>query len=72
VPERNLQVLGDAMADWLAYGRDAYSNGHGHCQLHKTVSGLIKYQPREPADWTAAAKASSTEAGRHRHRTRAQ
>ena len=53
-------VLGDAMADWLAYGlEDAYSEqpDMGVIRKHKTVSGLIKYQPRgEPSDWAAAAK----------------
>ncbi len=53
-------VLGDAMADWLGYGlEDAYAEqpDMGVIRKHKTVSGLIKYQPRgEPADWTAAAK----------------
>jgi hypothetical protein len=30
----------------------------GVIRKHKTISGLIKYQPRgEPADWAAAAKA---------------
>ena len=60
VPERNVLVLGDAMADWLAYGlEDAYVEqpDMGVIRKHKTVSGLIKYQPRgEPADWAAAAK----------------
>ncbi len=60
VPERNLLVLGDAMADWLAYGlEDAYSEqpDMGIIRKHKTVSGLIRYQPKgEPADWVAAAK----------------
>jgi hypothetical protein len=60
VPERNVLVLGDGMADWLAYGlEDAYSDqpDMGVVRKHKTVSGLIKYQPKgEPADWTAAAK----------------
>src|SRR6185369_2870137 len=53
-------VLGDSMADWLAYGlEDAYSErpDMGVIRKHKTVSGLIKYQPKgDPADWTAAAK----------------
>jgi hypothetical protein len=61
VPERNVLVLGDAMADWLGYGlEDAYSEqpDMGVIRKHKTISGLIKYQPRgEPADWAAAAKA---------------
>ena len=60
VAERNVLVLGDAMADWLGYGlEDAYAEqpDMGVIRKHKTVSGLIKYQPRgEPADWAAAAK----------------
>jgi hypothetical protein len=60
VAEHNILVLGDAMADWLGYGlEDAYSEqpDMGVIRKHKTVSGLIKYQPRgEPADWAAAAK----------------
>jgi hypothetical protein len=60
VPERNVLVLGDAMADWLAYGlEDAYADHPemGVIRGHKTVSGLIKYQPKgDPADWAAAAK----------------
>ena len=60
VPERNVLVLGDAMADWLAYGlEDAYADHPemGVIRRHKTVSGLIKYQPKgDPADWAAAAK----------------
>src|SRR3981081_3455150 len=59
-PERNVLVLGDAMADWLAYGlEDAYSEqpDMGVIRKHKTNSGLIKYQPKgDPADWPAAAK----------------
>jgi hypothetical protein len=58
--ERNVLVLGDAMADWLAYGlEDAYSEqpDMGVIRKHKTVSGLIRYQPKgDPADWAAAAK----------------
>jgi hypothetical protein len=61
VPARNVLVLGDAMADWLAYGlEDALSEtpDMGVIRKHKTVSGLIRYQPKgEPADWEAAAKA---------------
>jgi uncharacterized protein len=60
VPERNVLVLGDAMADWLAYGlEDAYAEqpDMGVIRKHKTVSGLIRYQPKgDPADWPAAAK----------------
>src|SRR5882672_4496318 len=60
VAERNVLVLGDAMADWLAYGlEDAYAEqpDMGVIRRHKTGSGLIKYQPKgDPADWAAAAK----------------
>src|ERR1700681_2538073 len=60
VPERHILVLGDAMADWLAYGlEDAFSEqpDMGVIRKHKTVSGLIRYQPKgDPADWAAAAK----------------
>jgi hypothetical protein len=60
VPERNVLVLGDAMADWLAYGlEDAYTEqpDMGVIRRHKTVSGLIRYQPKgDPVDWAAAAK----------------
>src|SRR5262245_13056235 len=57
---RNVLVIGDAMADWLAYGLESvYSEqpDMGVIRKHKTASGLIKYQPKgEPADWIAAAK----------------
>ena len=60
VAERNVLVLGDAMADWLAYGlEDAYAEqpDMGVIRRQKTVSGLIRYQPKgDPADWAAAAK----------------
>ena len=60
VPERHILVLGDAMADWLAYGlEDAYAEqpDMGVIRKHKTASGLIKYQPKGgPADWAGAAK----------------
>ena len=59
-PERNILVLGDGMADWLAYGlEDAYNErpDMGVIRKHRATSGLIKYQPKgEPADWAAAAK----------------
>jgi len=58
--DRNVLVLGDGMADWLAYGlEDALSETPdlGVIRKHKTVSGLLKYQPKgDPADWVAAAK----------------
>jgi len=60
VSERHILVLGDSMADWLAYGlEDVYADQPemGVIRKHKTASGLIKYQPKgNPADWAAAAK----------------
>jgi hypothetical protein len=60
VPERNVLVLGDGMADWLAYGlEDAYTEqpDMGVIRKSKNTSGLIRYQPKgDPADWAAAAK----------------
>ena len=59
-PERNIMVLGDGMADWLAYGlEDAYADqpDMGVMRRAKATSGLIRYQPKgDPADWAAAAK----------------
>src|SRR5262249_17578195 len=60
IPERNVLVMGDGMADWLAYGlEDAYTEqpDMGVIRKAKNTSGLIKYQPKgDPADWAAAAK----------------
>src|SRR5260370_25414023 len=60
VPERHILVLGDAMADWLAYGlEDAYTAqpDTGASPNAQNPSGLINYQPKgDPADWAAAAK----------------
>src|SRR6202042_3260645 len=57
---RNVLVLGDGMADWLSYGlEEAYVEQPemGVIRRHKTVSGLIRYQPKgDPIDWAAAAK----------------
>jgi hypothetical protein len=60
LPEHHILVLGDAMADWLAYGLEtAYAEQPdlGVIRKAKNTSGLIKYQPKgDPADWAAAAK----------------
>src|SRR5580704_6469810 len=60
VPERHILVMGDGMADWLAYGlEDAYTEqpDMGVIRKAKNTSGLIRYQPKgDPADWAAAAK----------------
>jgi hypothetical protein len=60
VPEQTVLVLGDAMADWLAYGLEdalAETPELGVVRKAKTISGLIRYQPKgEPSDWAEAAK----------------
>ena len=47
--------MGDAMADWLAYGlEDAYAEKPdiGIVRKHRTDSGLIRYDPRrDNVDW---------------------
>jgi len=58
--DRNVLLLGDGMADWLASGlEDAYAErpDMGVIRRDKTVSGLIRYQPKgDPADWAAVAR----------------
>jgi hypothetical protein len=47
-------VLGDAMADWLAYGlEDAFSEKpeFGIVRKHRTWSGLVRYDPRRDIEW---------------------
>src|SRR3984893_4856289 len=52
-------VLGDANADWLAYGlEDAFSEKSeiNVVRKHRTDSGLIRYDPRRDGDWAQAAR----------------
>jgi uncharacterized protein len=53
-------VLGDSMADWLAYGlEEAFADDPeiGVIRRHRTVSGLIRYDSRnETQDWAHAAR----------------
>ncbi len=47
-------VLGDAMADWLAYGlEDAFSERpeFGIVRRHRTYAGLIRYDTRRDVEW---------------------
>jgi len=47
-------VMGDANADWLAYGlEDAFSEKPemGIVRKHRTDSGLIRYDPRREIEW---------------------
>jgi hypothetical protein len=59
-PTSSILVLGDAMADWLAYGlEDALSETPdlGVIRKHRTVSGLLRYDPRNEAqDWGSVAR----------------
>ena len=52
-------VMGDGMADWLAYGlEDAFSEQAevGIVRKHRTTSGLIHYEPRKDTEWSQVAK----------------
>ena len=58
-PTTSVVVMGDAMADWLAYGlEDAYSERPeiGIVRKHRTTSGLIRYDPRRDVDWAQTAR----------------
>jgi hypothetical protein len=59
-PASTVLVLGDSMADWLAYGlEDALgdSNEIGVIRKNRTYSGLIRYEPRsDTPDWAQAAR----------------
>ena len=51
--------MGDANADWLAYGlEDAYSEKPeiGVVRKHRTESGLISYDARRNAEWPQVAR----------------
>jgi hypothetical protein len=55
----NIVVLGDANADWLAYGlEDAFSEKPeiGIARKHRTDSGLIRYDPRREIEWPQIAR----------------
>jgi hypothetical protein len=52
-------VVGDAMADWLAYGlEDAFSETPeiAIVRKHRTYSGLIRYDTRRDVEWPQVAK----------------
>jgi uncharacterized protein len=58
-PTTSVVVVGDAMADWLAYGlEDAYSERPeiGIVRKHRTTSGLIRYDPKRDVDWAQTAR----------------
>src|SRR6195256_2844167 len=52
-------VVGDANADWLAYGlEDAFSENPaiGVVRKHRTDSGLIRYDARRDVEWPQVAR----------------
>jgi hypothetical protein len=58
-PTMTVMVLGDSMADWLAYGlEDAFSDAPeiGVIRKAKTHSGLIRYESRSDLDWWHVAR----------------
>jgi hypothetical protein len=58
-PTATIAVVGDAMADWLAYGlEDAFGDTPeiGIVRKNRTYSGLIRYDPRSDTDWARAAR----------------
>jgi hypothetical protein len=58
-PTTSVVIMGDAMADWLAYGlEDAYSENPDIAVVrkHRTGSGLIRYDPRRDVEWPQTAR----------------
>jgi hypothetical protein len=58
-PTTSVVVMGDAMADWLAYGlEDAFSERPeiGVVRKNRTGSGLIRYDPKRDVDWAQTAR----------------
>src|SRR5215208_6911964 len=52
-------VMGDAMADWLAYGLEeafAEQPEMGVVRKHRTTSGLIRYEPGRETEWAQIAR----------------
>ncbi|HYC16097.1 MAG TPA: DUF459 domain-containing protein [Pseudolabrys sp.] len=59
VPTTSVVVLGDAMADWLAYGlEDAFSDSPEIAVVRKNKihSGLLRYEPKGDLDWWHVAR----------------
>jgi hypothetical protein len=59
VPTTSIVVMGDAMADWLAYGlEDAFADAPEIAVVReaKRNSGLLRYEYRSDLDWWHAAR----------------
>lgn len=62
-PTTKILVLGDSLADWLAYGlEDALSETPeiGIIRKHRAFSGLIRYETRSDTEWTQVAREAIT------------
>ena len=58
-PTTSIVVVGDSMADWLAYGlEEAFTDTPevGIVRKHRTFSGLIRYEARSDLDWPHVAR----------------
>jgi len=58
-PTTSIVVMGDGMADWLAYGlEDAFSDTPeiGIIRKNKPRSGLLRYEPKGDLDWWHVAR----------------
>lgn len=58
-PTTNIVVLGDSMADWLAYGlEDAFADAPeiGIVRKNKPYSGLLRYDAKNDLDWWHVAR----------------
>ena len=58
-PTIRILVLGDSMADWLAYGLEealAETPEIGIVRKHKAYSGLIRYEQRSETEWSKVAR----------------
>ena len=59
-PTVRILVIGDSMADWLAYGLEevlAETPEIGIVRKHKDYSGLIRYEQRSDTEWSKIARA---------------
>jgi len=59
IPTTTIVVLGDGMADWLAYGlEDAFSDSPevGIVRKNKVLSGLLRYEAKSDLDWWHVAR----------------
>jgi len=58
-PTTTIVVMGDSMADWLAYGlEDAFSDTPeiGILRKNKPYSGLIRYDSKNDLEWSSVAR----------------